>query len=195
MMQGLLNAMRMQAMLAGNSRVSTLMGKVKGYDPANYCAKVIIQPQNIETGWLPIASPWVGNGWGMVAPPTDGDIVMVVCQEGDINAGIISLRLFGDDARAPSGAPSGEFWLMHKSGSLLKFHNDGSVELTSNKNLTVTVGGDMNANVTGKAIITASEVDLIGTGGAAKGIVQGDCVCAFTGAAHSMVSAKVKGSL
>lgn len=203
MMQGLLNAMRLQAMLAGGSRVSTLMGTVKGYNPANYCAKVMIQPENIESGWLPIASPWVGNGWGMAAPPTDGDVVTVVCQEGDINAGIISLRLFGDNARPPSVqsggtttyAPSGEFWLVHQSGSLLKFHNDGSVELTSNKNLTVTVGGDMNATVTGKAVITASEVDLVGSGGTAKGIVQADCVCAFTGSPHPMVSGKVKGSL
>lgn len=179
MMQGLLNAMRLQAMLAGGSRVSTLMGTVKGYNPAHYCAKVMIQPENIESGWLPIASPWVGNGWGMAAPPTDGDVVTVVCQDGDINAGIISLRLFGDNARPPSAqsggtttyAPSGEFWLVHQSGSLLKFHNDGSVELAANTNLTATVGGNLNANVTGNAVIKAASIALQNSGSLLKKLV------------------------
>lgn len=193
MMQGLLNAMRMQAMLAGNSRVSTLMGTVKGYNPANYCAKVMIQPENIESGWLPIASPWVGNGWGLVAPPTDGDVVAVVCQEGDINAGIISLRLFNDNARPPSVqsggtktyAPSGEFWLAHQSGSLLKFHNDGSVELTVNTNLAATVGGNLNASVTGNAVIKAASVALQNSGSALKKLVNETFLSLFDSHVHT----------
>lgn len=174
MMQGLLNAMRLQAMLESGSRVSTLMGTVSGYNSTNYSAKVMIQPDNVETGWLPIASPWVGDTWGMVAPPTNGDVVAVICQEDDINAGIISLRLFNDKARPPSVAdsngnpsyaPSGEFWLVHKkSGSLLKFHNDGSVELASDQNLAVTVGGDMNATVSGNAAIKATSIALQNSG-------------------------------
>jgi phage baseplate assembly protein gpV len=135
-MQGLLNAMRLQAMLAGEGRISMRLGTVRGYDSKNHCAKVIIQPENIESGWLPIASQWVGNGWGIFAPPTDGDVVMVTCQEDDFNAGIISLRLFNDGAR-PLDVPSGELWLVHQSGSCLKFHNDGTVELTSHGALTV----------------------------------------------------------
>lgn len=194
MMQGMLNAMRLQAMLEGQSHISSRLATVSNTDPANYSAKVMIQPENIESGWLPIATPWVGNGWGIFAPPSAGDVVIITFQEEDFSAGIITQRLFTDNAR-PLNVPSGEFWLVHQSGSLLKFHNDGSVELTSNKNLTVTVGGDMNASVTGKATINASEVDLVGTGGTPLGVVQGACTCAFTGAPHVMVSAKVKGSL
>lgn len=136
MMQGMMNAMRLQSMLAGEGRVSTRLGTVRGYNSADYCAKVMIQPENIETGWLPIASPWVGNGWGMFSPPTDGDVVMVTFQEDDFTAGIISMRLFNDGAR-PLNVPGGEFWLAHKSGSLLKFHNDGSVELTAAAGLVI----------------------------------------------------------
>lgn len=204
MMQGMLNAMRLQAMMQGQSRIATRLGTILGYDSANYCAKVMIQPENIESGWLPIASPWVGNGWGIFAPPADGDVVIITFQEEDFSAGIITQRLFTDSAR-PLNVPVGEFWLVHQSGSLLKFHNDGSVELTSNKNLTVTVGGDMNATVTGaltatvtgKATISGSEVDLLGGSSTApvNGIVQGDCICAFTGSKHMMTSAKVKGSM
>jgi hypothetical protein len=28
----------------------------------------------------------------------------------------------------PPAAPSGEFWLLHQTGSYLKLHNDGSIE-------------------------------------------------------------------
>jgi uncharacterized protein involved in type VI secretion and phage assembly len=210
MMDGMLNAMRLQAMLAGESRASTRLATVKSYDHANYCAKVMLQPDDIESGWLPVASPWVGNGWGMFAPPSPGDVVVVVYQEGDFNAGIISMRLFSDKAR-PLDVPSGEFWLVHQSGSALKFKADGSVEIITDADLNATVGGKLNANVTGdmaatvggkmdatvtgKATITASEVDLVATGGSAKGVVQGDCVCAFTGAPHGMISPRVKGSM
>jgi len=37
-------------------------------------------------------------------------------------------------------------------------------------------------------------INLVGTG-TPKGIVQGDCVCAFTGAPHAMISTLVKGTL
>ena len=136
MMNGLLNAMRLQAMLEGAAKVSMLMATVSSYDDDNFCAKVLLQPEGLETGWLPIASPWVGNGWGMFAAPSPGDVVTVNFQEDDINAGIISLRLFTNKAR-PLSVPAGDFWLVHKSGSLMKFHGDGTVELTSAGTLTV----------------------------------------------------------
>ena len=128
MMRGILNVMRLQAQMQGSQTAHTRIGKVRGYNPANYCVKVLLQPENVETGWLPILSPWVGNGWGMFAPPVVDDLVEVQYQEGDFNAGMVCQRFFNDISR-PLSVPSGEFWLVHQSGSSLKFHNDGSVEL------------------------------------------------------------------
>lgn len=45
---------------------------------------------------------------------------------------------FFTDVEQPPAAPSGEFWLVHKSGSFLKFHNDGTVELTANSTMKYT---------------------------------------------------------
>ncbi len=132
-MRGLLNAMRLQAQ--SGQLAHTRIGTVSAYNPANYCAKVMIQPENVETGWLPVLSPWIGNGWGMFAPPTIGDLVEVQYQEGDFDAGMICLRFF-NDADRPLSVPSGEFWLVHQSGSSLKFHNDGTVQLISIGTLT-----------------------------------------------------------
>jgi hypothetical protein len=200
MMHGLLNAMRLQAMQA-DSKVVMMLGTVFGYNPNNYTAKVMLQPDNIETEALPIASPLVGNGWGFFAPPTDGDVVEVTFQEGDLSSGIIGLRLFTNSAR-PANVPSGEFQLIHQSGSFLKFHNDGSVEIKSSQNITAICGGDMTATVTGKmtatvtgkATIDAASVDIKGGGLPPQGVVQAECICALTGSPHVMVSSTVKAS-
>jgi uncharacterized protein involved in type VI secretion and phage assembly len=128
--------------MATSGNISTRIGKIVNYIPQDHSATVKIFPEGWEdptaniTGYLPIASQFVGNGWGMFAAPTNGDLVIVTFQEDDINSGIITQRLFSDDSR-PLNVPSGEFWLVHKSGSLLKFHNDGTVELTSSGALTI----------------------------------------------------------
>lgn len=136
MVQGLLNAMRLQAEMAAGGKVSTRLGLLTNYVPKDHAARVRLMPEDVMTGYLPIASQWAGNGWGMFAAPKAGDVVMVLFQEDDINAGIITQRLFTNNQR-PLEVPEGEFWLVHQTGSMLKFHNDGTVELTSAGTLTV----------------------------------------------------------
>lgn len=168
MMQRLLNTMRAQAELAASGRARTRIGLVSGYDPVNYCAKVRIMPDDVETGWLPVSSPWVGNGWGMFAPPTPGEMVEIQFQEDNIEAGIIVGR-FHNDSDRPLAVPSGELWLVHQSGSLLKFHNDGTVQLVSAGTLTssapqwnhtgpVNISGTLHAtdNITTDKNVTAT---------------------------------------
>ncbi len=174
-MQRLLNAMKQQAELAQRGSHARL-GVVRGYDPNTYRAKVMIQPENQVTGWMPVATEWVGNGWGLFAPPAEGDAVLVEFFHGDFESGIITRRFYHNDARPSATVPPatqaatvpiGEFWLVHQSGSALQFHNDGSVVLTSNAALTATVGGDLTANVTGKASLTVkSDLNANVTGNA-----------------------------
>ncbi len=160
-MNKLLAAMNMQAQKATQNRATTRHGIVTSYDPNNYAVKVSIQPNGELTGWIPLKSLWVGNNWGLFTPPNIGDACEVDFQEGDASVATSGLRFFSDVKR-PLPCPSGEFWLVHKSGSLLKFHNDGSVELTSNQNLTATVGGNLAASVTGTVNITASGQGTLG---------------------------------
>jgi hypothetical protein len=61
--------------------------------------------------------------------------------------------------------------------------------------ITINAQGTVNITSTGKTTITATEIDIVGNGGTAKGIVQADCVCAFTGAPHAMISTTVKGTI
>ena len=64
----------------------------------------------------------------MCCPPSPGDQVLVLAQEGDAEHGIIVGRAFSSAHAAPD-TPVGELWLMHKSGSFIKLQNDGTIQM------------------------------------------------------------------
>ena len=117
-------------------------GFVVNYDPNRYAVRVAIQPEGTPTGYIPLKSDWVGNGWGDVAGPSIGDTVELSFQEGVLEAAVVSGRFF-NAKNPPPPVPSGERWIIHKTGSLLKFHNDGSVEVTAAGNMTLTAGATL----------------------------------------------------
>lgn len=172
MMGAIQNSMRLQAQRATAESMVCRNGQITSYDPDNFAVKVQLQPEGTVTGWLPLTSAWIGNGWGMFAAPSIGDMVVVEFIDGNYEAGFVTQRFFNDEDR-PLPVPASEFWLVHKSGSLLKFHNDGTVELTAQSDLTITVGGDLTADVTGDATVTV--------GGDADLSVSGDATADITG--------------
>lgn len=121
MMAVMANAMRLQAQRSAASLVVSRVGLVASYDPNNYCAKVTLDDQT--TGWLPVASVWVGSGWGMFCPPSINDQVTVTFTEGDLNNGVVQARHFNNEDR-PLSVPSGELWLVHARGAFFKLTND-----------------------------------------------------------------------
>lgn len=127
---GLLNVMRREAERAVGRVTPPQVGVVTSYDPAHYACKVRLQPSGAETGWLPVTALWAGNGWGFFCPPTPGDVVDVHFQEGGREAGFVNQRFFSAVTR-PLPVPSGESWQVHRSGSCLKFLNDGTVEVAA----------------------------------------------------------------
>lgn len=161
--QGLLNTMRREiaAFLSGVGLPKK--GVVSSYDPANYCVKVILQPEGTETGWLPLATEWSGNGWGLFAPPDVGDMVDVHFDEGNRQSPYVSKKFYSN-ARRPLTVPSKEFWLVHSSGSLLKFLNNGDVQLVTNRDLNATIGRDLVAEAARDIKVTADR-DLVSTVG------------------------------
>ena len=127
-MDRFLNAMKAHAGALDRSQGQPRFATVASVDPARYAARVSLQPEGVLTGWLPILSPWVGAGWGLVCPPSPGDQVLVLPQEGDGEHGVIAGGSFSDIARPPD-APPGELWLVHKSGSFIKLASDGTVRM------------------------------------------------------------------
>jgi phage baseplate assembly protein gpV len=135
--------------LAGVAR----FGLVSSFDPVAYAARVMLQPENILTGWLPILSAWVGNGWGLAAPLTPGDQVLVIAQEADAEHGVIIGSVWSAVDSAP-GAAAGELWLQHQSGSFVKLHNDGTIAMQAT-----------TVNVTGNLVVSGNISDQNGAHG------------------------------
>ena len=127
-MQRFLNALKAQAGAMDAAQGQPRFGLVASVDPNQSTACVQLQPEGVLTGWLPILSPWVGAGWGMVCLPSPGDQVLVIPQEGDAQQGVIVACAYSGNAPPPA-AQVGEFWLVHQSGSFIKLLNDGTVQI------------------------------------------------------------------
>ncbi len=128
MMAGLQNAIRLQALRAMSDLATSRVGLITSFDPGAWAVRVALQPDGFLSGWLPLASPWIGNGWGMLAAPNVGDMVAVHFFGGDLEAGFVESRFFNDVDR-PLPVQAGEFWLVHASGATIKLGGDGAVQL------------------------------------------------------------------
>lgn len=199
-MDAMFNRMRAEAVKAlRNSIADPRMGIVTSYDPVRHAAKVKVMPefadpdQNgdvVESGWLPIAVIWSGNGWGIYSPPTPGDQVMIVYQEHDVGSGVIIGRVY-DASHLPLAVSSGEFWLVHQSGTFIKLTNDGS--LTINGATHVTVDGPViNITATTVVNIDAPIINLAGGGPAVARV--GDTVMCPAGVGHITTGSNITNS-
>ena len=141
-MDSFLNVVKAQASQIDQGWGQPRLAVVSSVDTAACTARVLIQPEKVLSGWLPVATCWVGAGWGLACPPAPGDQVVVIWQEGDAEHGIVVARLWSAAAEAPQ-APVGEFWLVHQTGSFLKLRNDGSIESSA---ATWSHTGDLHVN-------------------------------------------------
>lgn len=148
-MEAFLNAIKRTAAGMDAQYAQPRFALVASVDPVNYAAKVLLQPEGVLSGWLPILTQWVGAGWGLVAPPQPGDQVLVLAHLGQADHGVIIGRAYSLSDPAPA-APAGELWLVHATGSFLKLHNDGTIE-----------GHASQWNLTGNMVLTGN-LDVIG---------------------------------
>ncbi|HQT85931.1 MAG: baseplate assembly protein [Acidiphilium sp. 37-64-53] len=153
MMDGFWNAVKARAAALDGMSGQARFGIVASFDASTYAARVMLQPENALSGWLPVLSSWIGAGWGMAAPLSPGDQVMVLAQEGDAEQAVVIGRVWSD-AEPPPGAPVGEFWLVHQTGSFIKLKNDGTIALQAS---TVSIQGDL--------MVTGEISDLAGAHG------------------------------
>ncbi|MGC8474778.1 MAG: phage baseplate assembly protein V [Acetobacteraceae bacterium] len=155
-MYKLTNIIKTVASVTENAGARPRFGLVTSVDAVNATARVMLQPEGVLSGWLPVLSQWVGNGWGAWCPPTPGDQVLVLAQEGDAEHGVIVGRAFSASDPPPPAAV-GEVWLVHATGSALRLRNSGTVEIIG----PVAVAGTIT--VTGDLIATGNLIDQHGS--------------------------------
>jgi hypothetical protein len=150
------NMIRQEAQMATQHQSFSRAGKIVNYDPARHSVRVQLQPEGTMTGYIPLEEPWVGDGWGMYCAPAIGTIVEVQFLQGSKQSGVAGGRYYSAKTQ-PLAVPSGEFWLVHKNGQVLKFLNDGTIQTNGTWNHT----GDLH--VTGNITATEDITDLVGT--------------------------------
>jgi phage baseplate assembly protein gpV len=134
-MERLLNIIKQHAGALDQGGSQPRFATVTSVNAIAATARVTLQPEGVLSGWLPILSPWTGNGWGICCPPTPGDQVLVLAQEGDAEHGIIVGRAFSNVQTSPA-TPVGELWMMHSSGSFIKLQNDGTIQMHGDLHVT-----------------------------------------------------------
>ncbi|HFO0796471.1 phage baseplate assembly protein V [Enterobacter roggenkampii] len=144
-------AMRAQQAFAGFS--GTRQGVITAYDPKEYAIKASLQPTGEETGWIPLGTPWAGNGWGFAAGPMIGAEVQIDFDSGTIGVGMAGGQFYNNEDRSP-GPPSGELWIVHQSGSLLKFLNSGAVVIQDKAGTVFSLNGDGTSTHTASSGMT-----------------------------------------
>ena len=160
MSQQLAQAMRREALRVLSSRAQPRIAIVSDFDPKTYSVKVRVGADMdagdfFETDWIPVSTPWLGSAWGLFAPLAPGDQVVVVFADGEYSGGVVVGGIFSEE-QASVEVPAGEFWLVHSTGSSLKFQADGHVNLNVPGDLGVTVTGDLGVTVTGNVSSSAA---------------------------------------
>lgn len=160
-MQDHLNAARREAERVLRNVAQPRMGIISSYNADTYQVKVRLQPEDTETGWMPLASISVGNGWGLLIGPEIGAQVKIGYQEGHSGSPIAELSVFSDEDRPAvagiGGVPSGEFWLVHKSGTRLRLLNDSTLEIYREAGHQATLNPDGSTDILGSPIRVGAE--------------------------------------
>lgn len=140
-MNHLMNMMAMRAQQSMGSFAGTRQGVITAYNPTEYAIKVSLQPTGEETGWIPLGTPWAGNGFGFAAGPMIGAEVQIDFDSGTIGVGMAGSQFYNNEDRCP-GPPSGELWIVHQSGSLLKFLNSGAIVIQDKSGTVFSLNGN-----------------------------------------------------
>lgn len=159
-----------------------------------------------EAPLLTAPLPWItarAGGDRTWWAPDIGEQVIVRSPGGDMTQGVVYPALYSSEHPAPSSDPNdhttvyqdGTTITYNRASHVLTLNVMGDVVANVQGNIDAVVGGNMDVETGGHVNAVANTISLDGAGGGGvKGMVQGDCMCAFTGAPHPQISATVKGS-
>ncbi|WP_080338621.1 phage baseplate assembly protein V [Vibrio parahaemolyticus] len=164
------------------------------------------------TGWLPwISGRASSNHRTDWEPLAFGEQVIILSESGELSAGVVIASLPDASSPVPSTSPDehvsryedGTTFIYNRKTHTLTIDVQGDANLHTTGNLTATIEGQADINVTDTATVTSqadikaiAQGDVIANGKKVKlnggtGVVTGECVCHFTGKPHGDISVKV----
>lgn len=166
------NMVKMHAAKMDQSYSQVRYALVKEYDPKQHAVKMgFFNPatgdHDLISGWMPIITSFIGTGddtadaggdaipWGIVNTPIIDQPMLVIPQHGDFQNGLVVGGTYVLDQPNATNVPqaddeyceAGEWLLKHKSGSFIKFFNNGDVKIHTDHDLIFDVGHDWMATV------------------------------------------------
>lgn len=132
-----------------NLQAKTQYGTITAYNPNDYTVKVLLQPEGVETGWIPLTAPWSGNGLGAVFGPVLGTDCRVDFAGGIPEAAMAGARFFNAN-NPPPVVQSGQAAIVDGAGSYVRLNNDGTITISAAGAATLDAPGGLtiNANTT-----------------------------------------------
>ena len=151
-------------------------------------ARVRVESGDVLTDWLPWLVPHAGAGRVEWSAPSLGEQVLVLCVEGDAEAGIVLRGLYSDAVPAPAAAAS-LHQVRFSDGAVVEYDTEyhaltaslpcgGRALISADAGVVIngplTVNGDstLNGAVDCSATVTA-QTDVIGSGISLKGHTHG----------------------
>lgn len=178
---------------------SAVLGHIADYFPDSNTVTVLLTSFANDggffpvTGQVPLGTPWSGYGWGFqVAPmggstqvnPFQGEPCLLLVLDRASFKTVVGAMLFGGFSSTPDPTlQGGEALLKHKTGSLLKFHNSGEVELQVAGALNATVTQDATIKASGTATVEASSVK-VSNGGSLQALLNATAATLFNSHTH-----------
>jgi uncharacterized protein involved in type VI secretion and phage assembly len=98
--------------------------EVSAYDPKRHAIKAMLKPDGIETGWFPMHTSHVGNGFGVTMGPNIGDQIVVGFLGHNMNNPVHLGRLHSDKEQPPT-VNAGEMLMKDQNGNSIKFTASG----------------------------------------------------------------------
>jgi hypothetical protein len=156
-----LNAARREAERVLSNVAQPRMAVVSSYDQDRYAIKARLQPENTETGWMPLGSLSVGNGFGIFAPPAIGDQIFVLFQEGAGGSPVAIASLYSDEDRPVveglGGTPAGEMRIVSSKGARIRLLADGQIEIRQKAGTQVVLKPDGTVTINGPTVLVGGE--------------------------------------
>ena len=116
----------MSALIGNDIGATAHSGIITSIDPKNYKVKVLLSILQIETDWIRVISPYVGQGWGIVALPHVGNEALVIFLNGELNDGVVIGCLYSENVDHPPESAQHPA-IVHETGSRIVLNHDGSI--------------------------------------------------------------------
>jgi phage baseplate assembly protein gpV len=171
-------------------------GIVDLYDPTTYRAKVVLGPSadgmTPLTGYMPVLTGYMGNGWGVAAPLQKGDQVVVLFVQNHPDQGVVLGRIYDQPHPPPKradgqAAEAGEFTLVHSSGSRIQVTNDQKVLINGQVEIDLTSPA-VNITATSVVNVTAPAINIGASGESLQTLMTRAAHDLLAGHTHSGVS-------